>query len=280
MKLAEALKVIQSVPAHAPPLQVALLCGFTPLHLETFLRAHLCKLFPGRSPNVQTGLYGDLIGNLQRVADVSAAAVVIEWPDLDPRLGLRRLGGWEPSQLQDILSEVNRSCDLLQNSTAAAVARNIPLVLCFPTLPLVPVSFTPLARASEFTLELRSRVASLSAALSHLPSVRIVDPQRLDTLSSSRRLDVNSDLSAGFPYTLSHASALADLLAGLVLNRQPKKGLITDLDDTLWRGILGEVGVQGISWDLDNHSQIHALYQQLLHSLAVIRNPDCCCQQE
>jgi len=140
--------------------------------------------------------------------------------------------------------------------------------VCFPTLPLVPVSFSPLARASEFTLELRSRVASLSAAISHLRGVRILDPQRLDALSSSRRLDVNSDLSAGFPYTLAHASALAEVLAGLVLNPQPKKGLITDLDDTLWRGILGEVGVQGISWDLDNHSQIHALYQQLLHSLA------------
>jgi FkbH-like protein len=267
MKLAEALKVIQSALSNAPQLEVALLCGFTPLHLETFLRAHLCKLFPGRSPNVQAGLYGDLIGNLQRVAGVSAAVVAIEWPDLDPRLGLRRLGGWEPSQLQDILGEVNRSCDLLQ-SAMAVVARNIPLVVCFPTLPLVPVSFYPLARASEFTLELRSRVASLSAALSHLPGVRIVDPQRLDALSSSRRLDVNSDLSVGFPYTLSHASALAEVLAGLVLNPQPKKGLITDLDDTLWRGILGEVGVQGISWDLDNHSQIHALYQQLLRSLA------------
>ncbi len=267
MKLAEALKVIQSALPDSPPLEVALLCGFTPLHLETFLRAHLCKLFPGRSPNVHTGLYGDLFGNLQRVAGVSAAVAVIEWPDLDPRLGLRRLGGWEPSQLQDILSEVNRSCDLLQSSMAA-VARNTPLVVCFPTLPLVPVSFSPLARASEFTLELRSRVASLGAALSHLACVRIVDPQRLDTLSLSRRLDVNSDLSAGFPYTLSHASALAEVLAGLTLNPQPKKGLITDLDDTLWRGILGEVGVHGISWDLDNHSQIHALYQQLLHSLA------------
>lgn len=268
MKLAEALKVVQSAPTDAPPLQIALLCGFTPLHLETFLRAQLCKLFPGRFPDVQTGLYGDLLGNLKRVADVSAAVVVIEWPDLDPRLGLRRLGGWEPSRLQDILAEVKRSCDLLQNGIAAA-ARNIPVVVSFPSLPLVPVSFTALARASEFTLELRGCIAALSIPLSHLPGVRIVDPQRLDALSPSRRLDVNADLSAGFPYTLTHASALAEVLAQLVLHPQPKKGLITDLDDTLWRGILGEVGVQGISWDLDNHSQIHALYQQLLHSLAV-----------
>jgi FkbH-like protein len=53
-----------------------------------------------------------------------------------------------------------------------------------------------------------------------------------------------------------------------VRNPPPKKGLITDLDETLWKGILGEIGSEGISWDLDNHSQIHGLYQQLLRSLA------------
>lgn len=48
----------------------------------------------------------------------------------------------------------------------------------------------------------------------------------------------------------------------------PKKGLITDLDDTLWRGIVGEAGPDGVSWDLDHHSQAHGLYQQLLSSLS------------
>src|SRR5579871_3642964 len=98
MKLAEALRVIQSAPADAPRLDVALICGFTPLHLETFLRAHLCRLFSSRAPRVHAGLFGDLIGNLRRFPEASAAAVMIEWPDLDARLGLRRLGGWEPEQ--------------------------------------------------------------------------------------------------------------------------------------------------------------------------------------
>lgn len=267
MKLAEALKIIQSAQTEARRLEVALLCGFTPLHLETFLRAHLCKLFPERSPHVRTGLYGDLVGNLRTVADVSAAVVVMEWADFDPRLGLRRLGGWEPRQLPDILRETHRSCDLLRSAIASAAGR-MPLVACLPTLPLPPVSFTRRARASAFTLGLRSMVASLSAELSQMQGVRVVDPQRIDALSSAARLDVNSDLSTGFPYTLAHASALGEVLAELVLNRPPKKGLITDLDDTLWRGILGEVGVQAISWDLENRSQIHGLYQQLLHSLA------------
>ena len=31
---------------------------------------------------------------------------------------------------------------------------------------------------------------------------------------------------------------------------------------------MGEVGSEGVSWDLDHHSQIHGVYQRLLHSLS------------
>ena len=82
------------------------------------------------------------------------------------------------------------------------------------------------------------------------------------------RHDVKSDVLTGFPYSLTHASAVAKLLANLIQNRQPKKGLITDLDDTLWAGILGEDGVDGISWHLDQHTHMHGLYQQFLASVA------------
>jgi FkbH-like protein len=40
------------------------------------------------------------------------------------------------------------------------------------------------------------------------------------------------------------------------------------LDDTLWRGLVGEVGPDAVSWDLDSGAQAHALYQQLLASLS------------
>ena len=82
------------------------------------------------------------------------------------------------------------------------------------------------------------------------------------------RYDIKSDLLTGFPYTLGHASAIGELMACLIENRPPLKGLITDLDDTLWSGIVGEDGVDGISWNLDDHSQMHGVYQQFLSSLA------------
>jgi FkbH-like protein len=91
----------------------------------------------------------------------------------------------------------------------------------------------------------------------------------LDVLSPLKeRHDVESDVLTGFPYSLVHASALALCLANLSQRLTPKKGIITDLDDTLWRGVLGEDGVDRISWDLDHHSQMHALYQRFLGALA------------
>src|SRR5260370_21275950 len=46
------------------------------------------------------------------------------------------------------------------------------------------------------------------------------------------------------------------------------KGLITDLDDTLWSGIAGEIGAEAVSWNLAGHSQIHGIYQQELRHLS------------
>jgi FkbH-like protein len=57
-------------------------------------------------------------------------------------------------------------------------------------------------------------------------------------------------------------------LTQLLLPAPPKKGLITDLDDTLWSGLVGEIGPDNISWDLASHTAVHGLYQKLLAALA------------
>jgi FkbH-like protein len=136
-------------------------------------------------------------------------------------------------------------------------------------LPLPPLSFVPGWQASSFEMELRAAVHSAASHIAQHGQVRILNPQRIDLVSPLKdRYDVESELLTGFPYKLPHASALANLLACLTQRPVPKKGLITDLDDTLWRGILGEVGIDGISWDLDHHSQMHAFYQRLLGALS------------
>jgi len=271
MKLAEALKILQNASSReTETFTVYLACGILPLHLTTFLAAHLSKRLPERAIEIRTGLYGDLPGNLVQLqmSSAHAGAVVIEWSDLDPRLGLRRLGGWGPSILPDILVGVQLALNQLLQLLGSC-SQSVPLALCLPNLPLPPISHQPREQSGLDTLLLEKSLYDFAATAAQIPHVKVVNRQRLDTTSPIfERLDVKSDLSTGFPYRTAHASKLAELLSDLIAPRTPKKGLITDLDDTLWRGLLGEDGVDGISWDLDRHSHIHALYQQLLRALS------------
>ena len=271
MNLIEALEILkQAVPENAHPLRVFLACGFTPLHLETFLAAHLRKRLLQERIEVKAGLFGDLAGSIERLqtSGCDVLAVVIEWQDLDPRLGIRNLGGWRTTDLPDIVKSANQAAARLEQVLRRTSAF-IPACVCLPTLPLPPLFTTPARQAGDYELQLRQLVASFAASISRDASIRVLNSQRLDELSPAQaRLDVQTDLMAGFPYKLPHASAIAELLAALIQNATPKKGLITDLDNTLWAGILGEVGTEGISWDLDQHTHMHGLYQQFLGSLA------------
>src|ERR1700761_4339002 len=105
MKLIEALKVAQSPAPNDPRrLRLFLACGFTPLHLQTFLLANLRIRLHGVLPEIRTGVFGDLIGNIEQLkpSETDVLVVAVEWSDLDPRLGTRTLGGWGPPQLYDI----------------------------------------------------------------------------------------------------------------------------------------------------------------------------------
>src|SRR5712664_2682150 len=141
MKLIEALRILREAPRGAQPFKVSLVCSFTPLHLKTFLAAHLQVLLVDRTIEIDTGLYGDLEANLNRIAGGASEAgvVALEWPDFDPRLGIRQLGGWEPRKLKDILQTAQMRANHLRGMLKDASAR-LPLAVSFPTLALPPAS--------------------------------------------------------------------------------------------------------------------------------------------
>src|SRR5215210_1842277 len=275
MKLSEALKIVQAVPVeNAEKLLVYLACGFLPLHLATFLEANLRQLLPGQRIQLQSGLYGDMAGNLERLKnrDFDTGAVVFEWADFDPRLGLRRVVGWGLGLLADIVSEVKLSAErflqLLRDiSDTSFLAK--PIAVALPTLPLPPISYHSEEHAGLWQLQLSNTINEFALGAASIPNIKILNRQHLDKSSPlAERLDVKSELACGFPYRLVHAATLAEMLAHLIQPRASKKGLITDLDETFWRGLLGEDGVTGVSWNLDQHSHIHGLYQQLLLALS------------
>jgi len=165
---------------------------------------------------------------------------------------------------QNTRNQATRLSDSLER-----ISRENLVILPLPPLPFPPIAFTPGWQSSAFENDVRETLAHLANCFAKSRNIRVLSSQRLDRISPpGSRLDVKSEISTGFPYKICHADALAGLLSRIIRDPLPKKGLITDLDDTLWKGILGEVNVEGIAWDLDHHALKHGLYQELLASVA------------
>ena len=269
MKLIEALSVLQRANPAGQVFSVELICGFTPQPLRTFLAAHLQSRLPERRVELREGRFGDLTGNLERYLQNpgGASALVLEWADLDSRLGWRQHGGWGRARAADICAVVERQFNtihkLLSNAKPGVVAVSLPSVSAAPVEPV------PGWQYGALQIRLDALASSFAASLLPLGHVRIVNPSRLAALSPAhQRLDVKAWNQAGSPYQLPHADALASLLAQLIQPPAPRKGIITDLDNTLWSGILGEIGVEGVAWDLEHLAAHHGAYQQMLQSLA------------
>jgi FkbH-like protein len=247
-----------------------LACGCHPLHLSIFLKAHLMRRLPNNAIEVLTGLYGDLPGNLMMAAesDALAAAVALEWNDIDPRLGLRSTGGWSAEAKSDILEHFPARLSQLREHIAY-VAGRLPVAIATPGLPIPPIGYTARAQISAFELRIEQHLGCFLAQLAEIPGIRILHQQRIDALAPSQaRLDPRMELIAGSPFTMAYADTLAATFSEVLYQEPPKKGLITDLDQTLWSGIVGEIGAQGVAWTQEDHAQVHGLYQQMLGHLA------------
>jgi len=271
VQFTEAIKIIRQYSSADLPLsQVRLITGFNPLHLQTFLQAHLQQRISVRRVVVSTDVYGDMTGALARIRPslLDMCAIALEWPDLDPRLGFRQMGGWGHKELADIIGDAKAKLAAIRESLAS-LPDHFPLALSLPTLDLPPVFHTPSGQLCEAEIRLRHAVNELGLWAISRANIRLVRPQRQQIdADSAPAFDFKGELMAGLPYTVAHADRLAQSFAQLLAPLAPKKGLITDLDDTLWAGIAGEVGPEAVSWDLDRKTQLHGLYQQVLRALA------------
>ena len=267
MKLAEAVKCANAPqPTDETPLNLAVVCGFEPLHLKTFLTAYLRRDNPDRAVALEFGLYEGLFDFLQELADqpTGPVAVILEWSDLDLRLGYRASADLLGQQ-QDILDHVTRQLARLKLLIGKIAARSR---LCFvgPLLPLPSHLVAGSGQIGVFEAKLRYLLSGFEAELADLDSVSLL--YREARTDDQARVSFKSLLTAGYPYSLEETDQLAELVCAHMTTRPAMKGIITDLDNTLWRGILGDDGVDGVSWNQDQGSQNHGLYQQLLGVLA------------
>lgn len=266
MKFSEALKISHSVKRRAGrEFTVAVVPGCSALTLPTFLISYLAQSREEKRFVIVEAPYGDIVNSIEAAYRLSAdaLAILLDYPSLDARLGLRRSSKWSDDADLDIVECVQARLNLIQSVVAGQ--QNRRTVIHPPVLSLPPLGGEGRWQTGSLEASLNAMFARFRASLIHVPGVFFVCPQ---PGAIDRPRDVDGELSVDFPYDQSTASAIGEGFAKAIVPPVPLKGIITDLDDTLWRGLVGEVGPEGVHWNLDGKSQIHAIYQQLLAAMA------------
>jgi len=85
---------------------------------------------------------------------------------------------------------------------------------------------------------------------------------------SNEYFSLNSYISNGCPITSNKLSSLASLITTLFLkNSEPKKIIVTDFDNVMWNGVIGEDGLDNIYCDQSTKGYKHYIYQSSLKKL-------------
>jgi FkbH-like protein len=98
-------------------------------------------------------------------------------------------------------------------------------------------------------LDLEKAATVLNEYARTLPGIHLLTPGDINRLSNGEKYDVLRDELAHIPYTEEFFAAMALAIARKVhaLRVPAHKVLVLDCDNTLWRGIIGEDGVEGIT---------------------------------
>lgn len=270
MRLSEAMSMLRSAATVTKATRRwHLVVSFEPLHLVVFLRAWHRKTQSETDLEIVPGSYGSLAQNLDNALHDrgDGCVVLMSWEDIDPRLSWRGNGAFGELQRGDFSQEASRGLKRVAEACKQLAATR-PVLWVPPVLPLPPFDVQGSLHSGPVRAQLKLWLAELAAELSAVHGITCVDGESLAKKLPHRRQDMNHLFASGFPFTIEACSALAQVIVECMSPPEPLRGLITDLDHTLWKGVVGEDGVDGISWDLDGKAQQHGLYQRLLAVLA------------
>lgn len=137
---------------------------------------------------------------------------------------------------------IERTIEQLSEALSQHVRRTkVPTVLA--VLPPSPSAMNALVP------EINRANADLMAHARSLPGVALISEEEIELVSADMHYDSLSDELAHIPYTEEHYASLALAIARKVhaMRVPTRKVLLLDCDNTLWRGVVGEDGVDGIT---------------------------------
>ncbi len=238
-----ARKLLQTTTGGAPlPLTLAASGQIEPLLL--YVRAHAAQL--GFAAALRTLPFGTLAQHLHGAPDGAPEAILITPWDFVGELDCRSGVPGEAPAFDDCVTRARAVAARLAGRLRAAL---LYLPAATPPLFSDPALDRDLARAlSILALELKARILA--------PEAFALGPY----------------LATGCPIAGAALEevgvAIAEAGVDLVATRpEPAKALVTDLDNVMWHGVIGEDGVDGIAYGQEGSGWRHFLYQTVLKRL-------------
>lgn len=256
-----------STPTQQDPVHIAILRNVTIEGLELFLRLKLHSM--GISSEVTIGGYGNIVQDILadkgsvKSADADVIVLSLVLPALDSSC---RFPGWTCSSAR---AELEQLFTLLEQKTKATIVLN---TMVGP--PDLAQSFALAADGGDFCSQLEELNRFIREWVRrHGPRFCLVDWNRYIALhGGSNALDLRGDYLWKAPFKRAFLETYATDIARVirVLKGRAKKCLIADCDNTLWGGVLGEEGVDGIDLDPATYPGVayHDFQATLLHLAA------------
>ena len=220
---------------------------------------------PLKPCDAECGGYNSLLADLATAGSPAAAADVTHVVcvfDTDTMMGEALYGAGAPEQCEAFLSALEGFCD---RHPEKVIIANTFCVSSQRWLGFADVIHQGSLRAVEASLNARL----VEIAKSH-PNLLIFDMELLFRRHGEDALLSNALWYAGrIRYTARMFDLLADTIRrGLAAHGQKsRKVLILDLDDTLWGGIVGELGPSGVALGEDGSGRCYRDFQRAIKAL-------------
>jgi len=248
--VAEALEQVEAAAAGLPEVRVAILASVTAEPLATLLTARavasgiVVRAYVAPFDGWMSEIFDDASGLHRHAPDVVVLALTLE--ALAPALvtGFLGLNASEAAELVALTaSTIEGAIDRLRSWTSAKV-----LLHLFPVPSARALGVIDAMRPDGQTAAFRALNDRLRAWSATRPDVFAVDLERLVSMvGEAQWRDPRMAVLGGLPFTTRalHAMAEEHLRYLRAFCGRTRKVLVLDGDDTLWGGIVGEVGVEG-----------------------------------
>lgn len=237
----ESIEAVAGLSEDAPKRRLLLACAHTYEVYEPFLRGYAAER--GFALEIDGLPFGTLAQALRDGRDLGRAVCVLYPWDLAPGLD------WYTGLLAHvdtpdrIYSEAKQTLDALQKHPESSLV-------------YVPAPIPPVTSSLRIDARLHSRLALMVAAQG-------------GHVLEGVEFSLDSYVSRGIPASARGLSLIAkesiSLRFGEVEN--VKKVLVTDLDNTLWRGVIDEDGPDALFAEPNGPGHIHFIYQTYLRKL-------------